>query len=263
MWSDKESFISWLHDEKEKNYQTLAKKLQELNYENINREHLYNNIAEIYSLENHRGGSEWAILCYSQVYKVEEYEFMITNEIVNYIDSNYEPNSDLRFIENPKLWEYEEFLICAYHIKIFEKTKLSKIKKEYNREVKQLQKRADEVAKYSFEPITIIIPRRTQDILSYLKFKLISSNSLKDFLFFFNYSTKNITIKTYLEFSKNNIKNIKTVRTLLNLEEPTSIIYVANTLRKTTIINTIQLSKIFNNQINPFFIAYKAHNIMT
>lgn len=258
MWSDKESFISWLHEEKERSYQILVKELKKMDYRNIDRDYIFNNLDEIYSLQQ---SHEWATLCNNQLYKVDEYKNIINDKTVDYIISIYSFKPLLH--ENPKLWEYEEFLICAYHIRRFEKTKLSKIKKEYAREVQQLKKRADEVAKYSLEPITIVIPRRTQDILSYLKFKLISSDRLKDFLYFFDYSTKNITIRSYLEFSKENIKNIETVRTLLNIEQPTAILYVANSLRNTIIINTIQLSKIFDNQINPFYTTYKAQNIDT
>jgi len=262
MWSDKESFISWLYKEKEKNYQILAKKLQELNYENIDREHIYNNIDEIYSLQNHRGGRKWAILCYSQVYKVEEYEFMINNEIVDYIDSNYDLDLS-RYRENPNLWEYEEFLICAYHVKIFEKTKLSKIKKEYRREISQLMKRTDEVAKYSTEPIIITIPRRTQAILSYLKFRLFIShhNVVEDFLYFFNYSTRNITARTYLELSENNREYISKIRDSLNYEQTTAINKMVSISNQHTIYNSIKLSKLQNHETNPFFISYEAHSL--
>jgi len=256
MWNDKESFISWLYKEKEKSYQILVKELKKLNYENIEREYIYNNLDEIYSLKQSK---KWINLCYNQLYKVDDYKNIISDKIVNYLDSIY--SLEPLFYKNPELWEYEEFIFCAYFIKRFEKTKLSKIKKEYNREVKQLQKRADEVAKYSFEPITIIIPRRTQDILSYLKFKLMFSDNIKDFLYFFNYSTKNITVRSYLEFSKDNVESIEVIGKRLNIEQPTAVTYLAKYTKYSTIINTFKLSKISNNQINPFYTVYKAPNL--
>ena len=255
MWENKESFILWLHEEKERSYHILVRELKKLNYKNLDRDYIYNNLCEIYQLKQ---SSEWATLCYNQLYKVDEYKNIINNETVDYIISIY---SFKDIYKNPKLWEYEEFLICAYHIRRFEKTKLNKIKKEYSREVKQLKKRADEVAKFSIEPIIMVIPRRTQDILSYLRFKLMYSDNLKDFLYFFNYSTKNITIKSYLEFSEDNIKNIASIGKLLNIEQPTAVNYVANALQQNIIINTIKLSKIFNNEVNPFYTVYKSHNI--
>jgi len=48
---------------------------------------------------------------------------------------------------------------------------------------------------------------------------------------------------------------------LLNIEQPTAVNYVANALQQNIIINTIKLSKIFNNEINPFYTVYKSHNI--
>ena len=255
MWNDKESFISWLYEEKEKSYQILVKELKKLNYENIEREYISNNLNKIYSLKQSK---KWINLCYNQLYKVDDYKNIISDKIVNYLDSIY--SLEPLFYKNPELWEYEEFIFCAYFIKRFEKTKLSKIKKEYNREVKQLQKRADEVAKYSFEPITIIIPRRTQEILSYLKFKLMFSDNIKDFLYFFNYSTKNITVRSYLEFSKQNIKAIELIRKSLGIEQSTAITYLAKELNHSKLIDTIKISKEFNNETNPFITIYKINN---
>jgi hypothetical protein len=87
------------------------------------------------------------------------------------------------------------------------------------------------------------------------------SDNIKDFLYFFNYSTKNITVRSYLEFSKDNVESIEVIGKRLNIEQPTAVTYLAKYTKYSTIINTFKLSKISNNQINPFYTVYKAPNL--
>jgi hypothetical protein len=210
---DKKSFISWCKEKKESDYQSLVEILKKLNYKNIEREYIYNNLHDIYLLNYSK--PHWFNICRNQILQNIDYDRIIDNKVMNFFQ-NYFYNKPI------EVWEYEYFLISLDNIREFQKYKLSTDKKTYDRQVKKLEEMANSLSLYTKEPIVITIYRRPTEILSFFVYKLNSTDRdiLNYFLGYFGYSTKKITSLNYIRLTDSN-----------------------------------------NNDKNPFFYTYKAHNL--
>lgn len=136
----------------------------------------------------------------NQQVNISIFEKVINDEILDFLNDFY-------FDIDIEPYEYEIFLITVHHIKYFNKSGLDTHKSKYDRGIKQLKKRADELQYYSKETIEIILPMLPQVSLAHF-IHLSSSEMNKDVQkYFYRYFYSNIN-KRYpkedtLEFTYN------------------------------------------------------------
>lgn len=194
-WKDKEAFLQWAKSERSKAE---------------NRQHLYFK----YINNSEKCPPRIKLILKNSTLNLKTFETVLDNEILEHLNYYF---SDLDI----DIYHLDVFISTIDSVRFFKNSKLSTDAKEFNREIIQLKKKADNLQYFSMTPIDIRIPILPQDaiysmIIEFRKYEL--ENYIIEYFHNFFKDRKRLPKKT-----KTFLQRIDKLRRIEKVEKNTKI----------------------------------------